>query len=89
MSACNKQMNMFKFGNKFKEITMASKNFTKIELIAVFIQGVMADFKIHKEYLTLGSIHSNFSSTKGTDVFHKYHKTLQRAHFDISRSCFQ
>ena len=82
-------MNMFKCGNEFDEITMTSKDFTKIEQIAVFIRGVMANFKTYKEYLTLGSIYFNFSSTKGTVVFHEFHETLQRAHFDIARSCFQ
>ena len=39
-------MNMFKCGNEFEEITMTSKDFIKIEQIAVFIREVMANFKI-------------------------------------------
>ena len=81
-------MNMFKCGNEFEEITMTLKDFIKIEQIAVFILEVMANFKIYKQYLTLDSLHSNFSSIKGTDVFYEFHETLQKAHFDISRSCF-
>ena len=42
-------MNMFKCGNEFEKITTTSKDFTKIEQIAVFIRRVMADFKIYKE----------------------------------------
>ena len=79
---------MFKCGSEFEEIAMTSKDFTKIEQLAVFIRGVMANFKIYKEYLTLGSIHFKFTSTKGTDVCHIFYETLQRAHFEILRRCF-
>ena len=42
------------------------RDFPKTEQLAIFIWGLMADFKIYEEYLTLRSIHG---ATKGIDVF--------------------
>ena len=57
----------------------SSKDFTDTEQLAVFIRGVMPDFTIYEEYLTLRSIHG---STKGTDMFREFHATLEEAHLD-------
>ena len=60
----------------------SSKDLTDTEQLAVFIRGVMPDFMIYEEYLTLRSIHG---STKGTDMFREFHATLEEAHLDSSK----
>ena len=50
--------------------------------LAVFIRGVMPDFKIYEEYLTMRSIHG---STKETDMFHEFHATLLETQLDPSK----
>ena len=59
-----------------------SKDFTDTEQLAVFIRGVMPDFKIYEEFLTLRSIHG---STKGTDIFREFQTTLLEAQLDPSK----
>ena len=59
-----------------------SKDFTDTEQLAVFIWGVIADFKIYKEFLTLGSIHG---SMKGTDIFREFQTTFLEAQLDPSK----
>ena len=60
----------------------SSKDLTDTEQLAVFIRGVMPDFTIYEEYLTLRSIHG---STKGTDIFREFRATLEEAHLDPSK----
>lgn len=60
----------------------STNDITDIEQLAVFIRGVMPDFKICEEFLTLRSIHG---TTKGTDMFREFHATLQEAHLDPSK----
>ena len=59
-----------------------SKDFTDTEQLAVFIRGVMPDFKIYEEFLTLRSIHG---STKGTVIFREFQTTLLKAQLDPSK----
>ena len=59
-----------------------SKDFTDTEQLAVFIRGVMPDFRIYEEFLTLRSIHG---STKGTDIFREFQTTLLEAQLDSSK----
>ena len=61
-----------------------SKDFTNTEQLAVFIWGVMPDFEIYEEFLTLHSIHG---STKGTDIFHEFQATLSETQLDPSKLC--
>ena len=60
----------------------SSKDLTDTEQLVVFIRGVMPDFTIYEEYLTLRSIHG---STKGTDIFREFRATLEEAHLDPSK----
>ena len=48
----------------------------------MLVWGVMENFKIIEEYLTLLSIHD---STKGTDIFREFHAILREAHLDPSK----
>ncbi|XP_076816403.1 general transcription factor II-I repeat domain-containing protein 2-like [Clavelina lepadiformis] len=65
-----------------KQICSSSKDFTDTEQLAVFIRGVMPDFTIYEEYLTLRSLHG---TTKGTDIFREFHATLEEAHLDSTK----
>ncbi|XP_076820935.1 general transcription factor II-I repeat domain-containing protein 2-like [Clavelina lepadiformis] len=60
----------------------SSKDFTDTEQLVVFIRGVMPDFTIYEEYLTLRSLHG---TTKGTDIFREFHATLEEAHLDSTK----
>uniref|UniRef100_H2Y8M5 HAT C-terminal dimerisation domain-containing protein n=1 Tax=Ciona savignyi TaxID=51511 RepID=H2Y8M5_CIOSA len=60
----------------------SSKDITDTEQLAVFIRGVMPDFKVYEEYLTL---RSNYDSTKGTDIFREFRATLEEAYLDPSK----
>ena len=60
----------------------SSKDFTDTEQLAVFIRGVMPNFTIYEEFLSLRSIHD---STKGTNMFRDFHATLKEAHLDPSK----
>ena len=50
-----------------------SKDFTVTEQLAVFIRGVMPNFKIYEVYLTLRFINR---STKGTNIFREFPVTF-------------
>ena len=60
-----------------------SKDFTDTEHLAVFIRGVMTDFKIYEEYLTLRSIQR---TTKGTDLFREFQAAIAEANLGPSKT---